>query len=322
MADMNVPADPALPPSSPSRDRRPLFWPVVLIGLGVVALLFNVGWLDWDKVARLYRLWPILLIALGVAILLRGRLPGRLASIFGAVLLILVLVAVGGGIAAVPGTLAGASGPVVTSRFSAPTGEVSTPHLQLSAGAAQITVRAGSIGADLYQATIQAPSDEKPEASVDAATSTLTVNLPGRSGLHWGTVNDRRSVDLILNDQLPWVVALSTGAAQTSLDLSNLKVSSVTVESGASSVKMMLPKPTGTVPIRVSGGAMHLSIQRPAGTPIRVSASGGATSLDVDGNNFGGLFQRGQVYASADYSTSADRYDINVESGASNIQIS
>jgi Domain of unknown function (DUF5668) len=322
MADMNLPADPAVTPPVPAPARRPLFWPVVLIGVGVVALLFNVGWLDWDKVARLYRFWPLLLIALGVAILFRGRLPGRSANLFGAVLLVLVLIAVGGGIAAIPRAFVGSPGPIVTTHFSAPTGEVSAPHLDLSAGAAQITVRAGPIGGDLYRATVQSPADEKPEVTVDAATSTLNVNLPGRSGFHWGTVNDHRSVDLTLNDQLPWVIGLNTGASQTSLDLSGLKVSAVTVESGASSVKLILPKPSGTVPVNVSGGALHLAIQRPTGTPIRVSASGGASSLDVDGQHFGGLFQEGETFASPDYSSATDRYDITIESGASSIGIS
>jgi hypothetical protein len=322
MADMNPPAETILPPPAPAPTRRPLFWPVVLIGIGVVALLFNTGWLDWDKVARAYQLWPLLLIALGVAILFRGRLPGQLVNLFGAVLLILVLVAVGGGIAAIPGALVSSSGPVVTSHFSALTGELTAPRLDLSAGAAQITVHSGATGGDLYRATIQSPSDEKPEVTVDVATSTLHINLPGRSGFHLGTVNDHRSVDLTLNDQLPWVVGLSTGASATNLDLSGLKVSSVTVESGASSVKVILPKPTGTVPVSVSGGAMHLTVQRPAGTSIRVSSRGGASSVDVDGNHFGGLFHDGEVFASPDYSTAADRYDISIESGASSTSIS
>jgi hypothetical protein len=330
MADVNVPSDPAipspdpaLPPYTPPRARRPLFWPVVLIGIGVAALLFNTGWLDWDKVAQVFRFWPLLLIAIGLGIMFRGRLPGRLASLFGAVLLILAVIAVGGAVAAIPGAfLNSSSGPVLTSNFSAPSGELTAPHLDLSAGAAQINVHAGSTGGDLYRATIQSPSDEKPEVTVDTATSTLHVNLPGRNGFRWGTTNDHRTVDLTLSDQLPWVVGLSTGASQTTLDLSGAKVASVTVESGASSVKLTLPKPDATVPVSVSGGAMHLAVQRPAGVPVRVSSSGGATSLDVDGNHFGGLFQQGQDYVSPDYSSATGRYDISIESGASSIQIS
>jgi Domain of unknown function (DUF5668) len=270
MADMNLPPDPAYA-ASPPLSRRPLFWPVVLIGIGVVALLFNLGWLNWDEVGRLYRFWPLLLIALGIGIMFRGRLPARVANLFGAVFLVLVIIAVGGAVAAVPSAFHDSTGPDVT---------------------------------------------------LDIASGNLNVNLPGRSGFHWGTENDRRSVDLILDDQLPWEIGLNTGASQTTLDLSALKVSSVTVESGASSVKMTLPKPTGTVPVSVSGGAMHLTIQRPAGTPIRVTSSGGATSVDVDGKHFGGLFHSGENFVSSDYSSATDRYDITIESGASSIQIS
>jgi hypothetical protein len=322
MADMNFPADPPPTPSAGSPGRRSLFWPAVLISAGVVALLFNTGWLTWEKVAWLYRLWPLLLIALGVAIIFRRGLPGRLFTFVIAVLLVLLLVALGSGLAALPGALVGSSGPFVTTHSSGPTGEVSAPKLDLSAGAAKVTVRAGSIGGDLYRATFESPSDERPAVNLDSASGTLHVDLPGRSGFHWGTQNDHRSIDLTLNDQLPWVVGLSSGASQTSLDLSGLKVASVTVESGASSVDMTLPKPAGTVPVHVSGGAMHLTIQRPTGTPIRVSASGGATSLDVDGQHFGGLFGANQDFSSPDYSSATDRYDISIESGASSVGIS
>ena len=321
MADMNLPPDPqyaaSLPPS-----RRPLFWPVVLIGIGSVALLFNLGWLNWDEVGRLYRLWPLLLIALGIGIMFRGRLPARVANLFGAVLLVLVVIAVGGAVASIPSAFTNSTFPVVTTHAAAPAGEVSAPHLNLSAGAAQITVRGGSTGGDLYRATFQSPTDEKPDVTLDTATGAVNVNLPGRSGFQWGTENDHRSVDLVLDDQLPWAIGLNSGASQTSLDLSALKVSSVTVKSGASSVKMTLPKPTGTVPISVSGGATHLTIERPAGTPIRVTSSGGATSLDVDGQHFAGLFNSGQNFVSPAYSSATDRYDITIESGASSIQIS
>jgi hypothetical protein len=322
MADLNPPADPSYLPPTPNRARQSLFWPVVLIGVGVVALLFNTGWLDWDRVARLFQLWPLLLIALGLAIIFGGRLPARLMSLFGAILVILLVIAVGGAIAGIPRAFSGSSGPVVTSHFSAAAGEVTAPHLDLSAGAAQINVHAGSTGGDLYRATIETPSDEKPQVTLDTTTGTLHVNLPGRTGFRWGTVNDHRSVDLTLDDQLPWAIGLNSGASQTSLDLSGMKVSSVGIESGASTVKLTLPKPVGTVPVNVSGGAMHLVIQRLAGTPIRVASSGGASSLDVDGQHFGGLFHEGQAYASPDYATATDRYDISIESGASSIQIS
>jgi len=322
MADMNLPPDPAYPASPPPQSRLPLFWPVVLIGVGAFALLFNLGWLNWHEVSRLYRLWPLFLIAAGIGIMFRGRLPARLSNLFGAVLLVLVLLAIGGALAALPNSLSGSTGPLVTTHRAAPAGEVAAPHLNLTADAAQVTVRGGPTGGDLYRATFQSPADEKPEVTLDSTSGALDVNLPGRPGFHWGPEDDHRSVDLTLDDQLPWAISLHTGASQSNVDLSALKASSVTIESGASSAKLTLPKPTGTVPVSVSGGAMHLDIHRPAGTPIRVSSSGGATSLNVDGQHFGGLFNDGQDYASPGYSAATDRFDISIESGASSIQIS
>ena len=43
-----------------------LVGPAILIGLGVVFLLNNLGMLDWGIWNILLRLWPLLLIAIGL----------------------------------------------------------------------------------------------------------------------------------------------------------------------------------------------------------------------------------------------------------------
>jgi hypothetical protein len=48
--------------------RHPLFWPVILIVLGVYFLLNNLGWLDW---LRPDIFWPIVLIAIGAWLIIR-----------------------------------------------------------------------------------------------------------------------------------------------------------------------------------------------------------------------------------------------------------
>lgn len=50
--------------------RHELFWPGVLIVVGLYFLLHNLGALDWLR-ADIF--WPLVLIALGVWLILRRR---------------------------------------------------------------------------------------------------------------------------------------------------------------------------------------------------------------------------------------------------------
>ncbi len=53
------------------RRRGGIVGPVILIGLGVIFLLSNLGWLDVNLSSTLTRLWPVLLVVAGVALLWR-----------------------------------------------------------------------------------------------------------------------------------------------------------------------------------------------------------------------------------------------------------
>jgi len=55
------------------RWRGSLVGPIILIGLGIVFLLNNLGLLSWSVWEVILRLWPILLIAIGLDILLGRR---------------------------------------------------------------------------------------------------------------------------------------------------------------------------------------------------------------------------------------------------------
>ncbi|MHB1293885.1 MAG: LiaF transmembrane domain-containing protein [Anaerolineae bacterium] len=59
---------------------RSLFWPIVLIGVGVVWLLANLGALAVTH-ATLAHLWPIGLIALGLDALTERRAPAWGAAV-------------------------------------------------------------------------------------------------------------------------------------------------------------------------------------------------------------------------------------------------
>jgi len=76
---------------------RDLFWPILMIGVGVVALLVNLGWLPEKNLLMLLNLWPLLLIVAGLGVLFRSRSPWLGAILGVLVVAVIFLVAFAGG---------------------------------------------------------------------------------------------------------------------------------------------------------------------------------------------------------------------------------
>ncbi|MDF1514285.1 MAG: DUF5668 domain-containing protein, partial [Anaerolineae bacterium] len=71
-------------------EHNSLVGPSLLIGVGLLLLLDNLGYLSWN-IWEITRLWPLLLIIWGLELLLEGRRFGRFL-----VAAVLLVVMVGG----------------------------------------------------------------------------------------------------------------------------------------------------------------------------------------------------------------------------------
>jgi cell wall-active antibiotic response 4TMS protein YvqF len=61
-----------------------VFWPLVLVGAGVVLLLQNLGLIAAKSIDRFLNLWPLLLVLLGIGLVLhRSGVSSRTATIAG-----------------------------------------------------------------------------------------------------------------------------------------------------------------------------------------------------------------------------------------------
>jgi hypothetical protein len=56
-------------------DDRDLFWPVIMIGVGLVLFLFGLGRLPLVELTGLWRWWPLLLVMVGIDWLIGRRWP-------------------------------------------------------------------------------------------------------------------------------------------------------------------------------------------------------------------------------------------------------
>ena len=193
--------------------------------------------------------------------------------------------------------------------LSAPLAGVTAGRLEVVASVSRVRIGASSAISELFQARFDRRA---PRIRVNGGTVHMAFANIWRGGVGRGQV--------ILNATIPWVVDIRGGAAEMDADLSELVLSELTMNGGASRVDFRLAHPVGTVPLRIRGGASRITIRRPAATPVRVRVSGGLTRLALDAQKIDSI-GGGAVLDSPGYEAAHDRYELVVEGGASRITV-
>jgi hypothetical protein len=128
--------------------RGGLIGPAILIGLGIVFLLNNLGILSWSIWETLLRLWPVLLVAAGLDLIL-GRL-----SIWGSLLALALTLAVLGAALWLSGTGAGSAQAARSEEISQPLGEVEKAELTIDPGIGRLHIEAALDSPNLVEGTL------------------------------------------------------------------------------------------------------------------------------------------------------------------------
>jgi AcrR family transcriptional regulator len=129
--------------------------------------------------------------------------------------------------------------------------------------------------------------------------------------------HSRKASTLVLNASVPWDIHAQKGASHMTADLRGLALNSFTVDGGGSAIELTVASPTGTVPIRVTGGTSKVSIHRAEDVPVRLEMRGGVSQLMFDGQKFGSAGQL--TVQSPGYDRATDRYEVTLTGGVSKI---
>jgi DNA-binding MarR family transcriptional regulator len=197
--------------------------------------------------------------------------------------------------------------------FSAPLGSAQSGRVVFANGASRLTLRAGSGMDDLYRARFEGPA---PKAIVEDGTVTFRYSRRFFGLFDWRS----HPGEVTLNVAVPWEVEMRGGAYRIEADLGGLELSSLVLKGGISDLVLMLPEPSGVVPVRLSGGASEVNIRRPAGVEAHLSMKGGVSKLTFDEQSFdavGGTLR----LQSPRHKEAPDRYEIEVSGGASKVTV-
>jgi hypothetical protein len=199
--------------------------------------------------------------------------------------------------------------------FAAQLGASSSGRLRFTNGAHRVNIRAGLQVRGLYRAYF---GDLMPRVGVQGGI--VTIRYPRIPYGDWLDYQSEWPAEVQLNGRIPWEVEVRGGASRLVADLRGLRLGSFSLEGGASRLELVLPIPTGTVPVVILGGASNVAIRRPDGVATRLRVGGGATHLKFDDRRIGAaggeLDLRGR-----DYDRAIGRYDVTVTGGANNLSI-
>jgi len=121
-----------------------------------------------------------------------------------------------------------------------------------------------------------------------------------------------------LNREIPLSLDFRTGAGDTRLDLADLRVTYLRLQTGASATDLTLPGGAGHTRVDIRAGVASVIIRVPSGVAARVRARGALASVSVDRQRFP---RAGNVYQSLDYDSAANKADIDIETGVGSISV-
>jgi hypothetical protein len=190
---------------------------------------------------------------------------------------------------------------------SVPRGTMERLSLRIDGGAARYRLTGGATGA------VDVTSDREEICLRDRTTSSrgdlrisqLGANFGGRSEILVKVAND-----------LPLSLNVNAGAGAFVIDLSDVKTIDAHFSVGASNTTVILPRPTGDVPVRLDGGASNITIEIPSDVEARVIVSGGLVTTTSQSPR---ATKSGNVVETPGYNVAKDRVTVTVNSGASSI---
>lgn len=208
------------------------------------------------------------------------------------------------------------TGQVRTESQSVQLAGAQTVDVTVSMGAGNVTLSGGA--PNMMDADFTYNVDAlKPQVNynVNGTSGTLAVREPDIQGGMIG--NTRYEWNLRFNNDVPMKLTTNTGAGNTELRLGTLNLSRLTVNSGAGNTTMDLSgTPRQNLEATINGGVGNTTVRLPAGTGVRVVASGGLGKVTANGFTI-----NGDTYTNDVYGKTPVTLNITVKLGVGNVTL-
>lgn len=293
------------------RDNRHvnLVGPTILIGIGIILLLNNLGYLDWN-LWDIFTLWPVLLIAAGLEVLV-----GRKSAVGSIITALIVLGLIAGGVWFV-GTPTSTRSVAQTTTISEPRNGITAAQVTLAPAMAQVNIKALNDSANFVEGAVGQRRNERLVQNFTGGTPARLVLKAG--GMSRGIIGPSRrySWDLAFHPDVALDLGIDIGMGDVNLDLGALTLDTVNVNFGMGDILVKLPE-TGDCDINIDGGVGAVVIEVPAGLAVRMQTDAAIVARTIPPS----YTQANNRYTSPGYSEAETRVDIHVGLGVGSITL-
>lgn len=300
--------------------RGSVVFPLLLVGLGVLFLLNNMGLVSWNIWNSIWQLWPLLLVAAGIDMIIGRR--STAASIFTVMTLfgLMALIAIGIWILAMQQAVWQPQGDQETQQIAQTLDDANKADIDIRFGAGTLHLSAQSDSSDLVRGSLELRRGEEADSSFSVDNGTAYYRLESKaSGFLFPFISEMKNEriwDLNLNTQVPTDLKVNTGVGEAVLDLEDLKLTRLDLNGGAGNTTLTLPK-YGDYEVQVNAGVGRIDLGIPAGLALRMEVNDGLGQIDIQGD----YKRQGKQYESAGYNAATNRVDLKVEGGIGQITI-
>jgi Domain of unknown function (DUF5668)/Cell wall-active antibiotics response 4TMS YvqF len=297
-------------PPAKKAQRHHVLWPYMLIFFGVLFLLENLGVRTGSVWNAVETGWPLILIVIGADLLSRPYAWGRPLTLGLALLTGAVMVIWGFARPARVATTETISQPITAARAEITLGNT-VGRLEVSANSTGKLID-GTLELGGHDRLVRAldTRDGVQIVRLEAVTDGVSIGVPdliSRNSLGW---------KIGLAQNLPLVLRVKTGVGSGNLELSELKVTDLTVNSGVGQMTVTLPT-SGRVIAHIEGGVGNLSIVIPRAMQAQIRVSSGLGQVSVNGD-----YQRdSDVYTSSGFENANNRVELEIKGGVGRVSV-
>ena len=270
-------------PNNHSTYRRPFFWPIFLIGFGIVLLLSNLNIIDSVNFYFLLQLWPVLLIAFGLQILFGKSNPwvGNFLAVVVVATSIAFLVfapSLGFDIPAMSNL------ELETTFYEEALGGANEASIYLETGSGDLDVIGLPSGNNLIEAEVTTNGDVYFDVSSSSGRKEVSLEIDEGNGINFNFGNffdsERISTTVELSTKVPLSLEIDQSSGSSTLDLAGIELTDLETANGSGS--LTIPLPAGNYPANLDTGSGSLRIDTEDGIIFNLEADVGSGRIVLD----------------------------------------